>query len=51
MLEVTIPTTKKKIEKQIGIIQYALSIDTSEVDKSIHQQSLDMLRESLAILK
>ena len=47
MVEVVIPTDKKKLKAQIKALEYQIKADTNSKDKKIHREALKKLKEAL----
>ncbi len=46
MLRVEIPKDRKKLEQQIAVLKYQISVDTNETDRKIHEEALQTLEEA-----
>lgn len=51
MLNIVIPESKAKIQRQIDGLKYLIEQDTSEKDKMIHTEALKSLEEALEALE
>lgn len=47
MVEVVIPTDKKKLKAQIKALEYQIKADTNPKDRKIHKEALKKLKEAL----
>lgn len=47
MLKVNIPKSKEKLMQQITALEYAITQDTKEKDKRIHESVLEVFKREL----